>query len=97
MTGNMVGAAEAKALGLVNEVTPAETLLPRTAELLQQILKKAPLAVSKIIELVNGAAISAARGFEQEIQDFGELFDTEDAKEGAAAFLEKRQPVFTGK
>jgi enoyl-CoA hydratase len=96
MTGNMIGAEEAKQLGLVNYVTTAEALLPKTTELLQTIITKAPLAVEKIIVLTNIAAQGSAEGLQKEISAFGELFNTADAKEGAAAFLEKRKPNFTG-
>ena len=97
MTGNLVDAAEARQLGLVNHITEPENLLAQTAQLLQTIIAKAPLALAKIITLTNMAAAGAADGLQQEIAAFGELFDTADAKEGAAAFLEKRKPVFTGR
>ena len=97
MTGDMIGADEAKALGLVNHVVPLEELLTKTKEILQKIQAKAPLAVSKIIECVNDAANGDHKGFEKEIARFGQCFTTEDAKEGASAFLEKRKPSFKGK
>jgi len=97
MTGNLIDATEAHRLGLVNEVTTPENLLPRTTQLLQTIISKAPLAIAKVIALTNIAALGAADGLQQEIIAFGELFDTKDAKEGAAAFLEKRKAVFVGK
>lgn len=97
LSGNMIAAAEACQLGLVNQVTPAEELLPKTTELLQTIISKAPLALKSVIELVNIAAVGEADGLEKEIKAFGALFDTSDAKEGAAAFMEKRKAVFTGK
>ena len=97
LSGNMIAAAEACQLGLVNQVTPAEELLPKTTELLQTIISKAPLALKSVIELVNIAAVGEADGLEKEINAFGALFDTSDAKEGAAAFMEKRKAVFTGK
>lgn len=96
MTGAMVGATEAKSLGLVNEVYPADELLPKTYQVLRTITGKAPIAIAKIIELTNLAAIGHADGLQKEIAAFGLLFDTEDAKEGAQAFLEKRVPNFTG-
>ena len=96
MTGALLNAAEALQLGLVNHVTPPEELLPRTVALLQGILTKAPVAISKVIELTNLAALGDPDGLSKEISAFGQLFDTQDAKEGARAFLEKRSPVFTG-
>jgi len=96
MTGNMIDASEAKQLGLVNYITTAETLLDKTKELLQLINTKAPIAIRHIINLTNMAARGASNGLQKEIDTFGELFDTKDAKEGAAAFLEKRKPSFGG-
>lgn len=97
MSGNMIDAMEAHRIGLVNHVTSQEELLPKTIAIVSTIKSKAPLAVEYIINLVNIAAIGDERGLEKEVQAFGDLFDTADAKEGATAFLEKRKAVFTGK
>ena len=97
MTGNMIDANEAKQLGLVNYVTTADLLLPKTIEILQHINSKAPVALGYVIALTNMAARGADDGLQQEMTAFGKLFDTSDAKEGAAAFLEKRKPVFHGR
>ncbi|RTL59556.1 MAG: enoyl-CoA hydratase [Sphingobacteriales bacterium] len=97
LTGNMIDANEAKQLGLVNYVTPADSLLDKTKELLNIINTKAPIAIKHVIKLTNIAAVGHEDGLQKEIEAFGELFDTADAKEGAAAFLEKRKPQFTGK
>jgi enoyl-CoA hydratase len=96
MTGNMIDANEAKQLGLVNYITTADSLLDKTIALLQVINTKAPIAIKHVIALTNMAAYGAADGLQKEIQAFGELFDTKDAKEGAAAFLEKRKANFKG-
>ena len=96
MTGNMITAADALQWGLVNRVTTPDELLSTTINLLAVIITKAPAAISKAINLVNMAAYGSANGLEMEVEAFGGLFDTKDAKEGAAAFLEKRKPVFTG-
>lgn len=96
MTGNMINAAEAHQLGLVNHVTTPEELLSQTKALLQTIIAKAPLAISRIIELVNTASFAPEEGLAKEVTLFGELFDTADAKEGATAFLEKRKAQFSG-
>ncbi|MGE5107244.1 MAG: enoyl-CoA hydratase/isomerase family protein [Sphingobacteriales bacterium] len=97
MTGNIIDAGEAKQLGLVNYVTTPETLMEQTKKLLEIIMTKAPVAVKHIINLTNIAARGDVDGLQKEIDAFGELFDTADAKEGTAAFLEKRKPIFTGK
>ena len=97
MTGDMVGAEEAKALGLVNHVFPIAELLNETKKILQKIQTKAPVAVSKVIACVNEAAKGEAKGFANEISRFGECFATEDMKEGTGAFLEKRKAIFKGK
>jgi len=96
MTGNMIDAHEAKQLGLVNYITTADTLLDKTKELLQLINTKAPVAIKHVIALANMAARGASDGLQNEVDAFGELFDTQDAKEGASAFLEKRKPNFKG-
>jgi len=97
MTGDMVGADDAKALGLVNHVFPLAELLGKTKDILQKIQGKAPLAIAKIIACVNDAAHGEKDGFVNEIKRFGECFATEDMREGTNAFLEKRKATFKGK
>jgi enoyl-CoA hydratase len=95
MTGNMINAAIALQWGLVNYVVPQEELLQKAISILETINKKAPLAIAKCITAVNAGY--STNGYVTELEAFGESFETEDMKEGAAAFLEKRKPVFTGK
>lgn len=97
ITADIIKADEAKTLGLVNHVVSAEELLPKAYEILGKIGTKAPLAVSKIIALVNEAATVSKAGFDNEIKAFGACFDTEDKQEGTTAFLEKRAANFIGK
>jgi enoyl-CoA hydratase len=96
MTGNMITAKEAMEYGMVNKVTGAEELLPKVKETLLLIQSKAPVAISKVIECVNNFDHNQ-QGYDFEIKKFGECFATEDLKEGASAFLEKRKPNFKGK
>lgn len=97
MTADMIGADEAKALGLVNHVVPQAELLAKTKEIAQKIHTKAPVAIAKVIACVNDAAKGDANGFANEIKRFGECFATEDMREGTGAFLEKRKAIFKGK
>ena len=96
MTGNMIDANEAKELGLINYITSPETLLEKTKEILKTILTKSPVAISKVIAAVNGYSRFDIDGFEEEINLFGEVFASEDKKEGTSAFIEKRKPAFKG-
>lgn len=96
MGGNMIDADEARSFGLVNYVVASEELIPKTTDILKGIISKAPAAISCIIALTNAAAYGEKNGLQKEIDAFGELFATADMKEGVAAFLEKRKPVFKG-
>lgn len=96
MSGRMIDAQEAKTLGIVNEVVPPRELLERVKEILQTIISKAPVAIANVITCVNNFD-HTQKGYDLEVQKFGECFATEDMQEGAAAFLEKRKPVFKGK
>lgn len=95
MTGKMVTAKEAMQYGIVNEVSTQEELLQKVKEVLTLIQSKAPAAVASVIECINNFD-HTQQGYDYEIQKFGECFKTNDMKEGAAAFLEKRKANFTG-
>jgi len=103
MTARLVDATEALQSGLVNYVTTAGELLNKTREIVQVIQSKAPIAIGKIIECINIAAVSDSsftngkNGYDKEVQAFGDCFITEDMKEGTAAFLEKRKANFKGR
>jgi enoyl-CoA hydratase len=95
LTGNPFSAQQALQWGLVNYITTQEELMGKTKFILTQIISKAPLAIAKCITAVN-AAYDNADGYALETTLFGQCFNTEDMKEGTAAFLEKRKPVFKG-
>jgi enoyl-CoA hydratase len=103
MTAHLMDAEEALRCGLVNHVTMPDSLLTRTKDILQIIMSKAPVAISKIIECVNVAVVSDSAytngksGYDKEVEAFGDCFATDDMKEGVSAFLAKRKAVFTGK
>jgi enoyl-CoA hydratase len=97
MSAHMIDANEAKQLGLVNYVTTSETLLDHTKKILEVINSKAPLAVAGCIKSANAVFDESADGYDLEIKEFGNCFDTEDMKEGVTAFMEKRKANFTGR
>ncbi len=95
LSGEMINAAEAFRIGLVNEVVPAADLIPRAEAILKQILANAPIAVQYSLEAVNkGSETSQAEGLALEASFFGICAATEDKKEGTTAFLEKRVAQF---
>ena len=97
MTADFITAAEARELGIVNRVVPAEELLPAAHALADRILQRAPLAVEMAKQLVNdGMEASLATAITQEMGMTATLYATADAREGIAAFIEKRPPRFTG-
>lgn len=96
-TADMVGATEAKQLGLVNHVVSNEELIPACEKMLGKIVKKAaPLAVGMVIDCVN-AFYETQDGYQTEANFFGNCCKTEDFQEGTKAFIEKRKAAFTGK
>jgi len=98
LTGEAISAQEAYRVGLVNKVVPAAELMATIEQLAQQILAKAPLAVSMILEAVqHGMEMTLAEGLQLEENLFGVICGTEDMREGTAAFLDKRPAHFAGK
>nr|WP_068889788.1 enoyl-CoA hydratase-related protein [Pedobacter panaciterrae] len=96
-TADMITAAEAEKIGLVNYTVPQAGLVAKAEELLNKIKLRAPLAIASAIKAVNASLLYDVDGFDAEIKEFGKCFGTLDFKEGTTAFLEKRKPVFIGK
>jgi enoyl-CoA hydratase len=90
VTGEMINAAEALRIGLVNKVVAPEELMPAAEEIAKKVIANAPLAVKFSLD-------SLERGMEYEAILFGLCCATEDMKEGMKAFLEKRAPKFVRK
>ena len=97
LTGDMINAEEAYRLGLVNHVVPAGEEVAKAKELLEKIATKGPISIAKVIEAVNAFYQDGVDGFAKEVEVFSECTGSEDAKEGANAFIEKRKANFQGK
>ncbi len=98
LTGRLVDAQEALAIGLVNRVVPAAALLEEARKLAASLAALAPIAMRAIVEAVNrGAGMALPDAAFLEASLFGLCFATSDMREGTQAFLEKRQASFTGK
>jgi methylglutaconyl-CoA hydratase len=97
LTGRMVGAAEAKEMGLVTEIVPTERLMPRARELADVLIAASPGSLTRAKHLLTStAAASVDADLERAILENARIRCTPDFKEGLASFLEKRKPVWQG-
>jgi enoyl-CoA hydratase len=95
LTGEMIKADRAEALGLVSGVVPRESLLEEAKTLLRKATRNGPIALEKALESIYHAMdVSLRDALEYESSLFGLMASTEDMKEGMTAFLEKRTPDF---
>ncbi len=98
LTGRIVDAEEALRIGLVSAVYEPGELMERVAETARALAAKGPLALAAAKAAVNHALQGDhVENLIGEADRFGELFATEDQKEGMTAFVEKREPRFTGR
>lgn len=98
LTGRMIDAHEAERIGLVARVVPADALLDEALAVAARIAGMGRLAALAGKAAVNAAfETTLAEGLRFERQSFYALFSTADQKEGMAAFVEKREPAFTGR
>ncbi|MFJ8237257.1 enoyl-CoA hydratase [Ureibacillus sp. NPDC094379] len=97
-TSEPISGLEAVEWGLANKAFPVEELLPKTLELAKKIALKSPIALKVAITMLQYSKSDAFNeGIKAEAESFGTVFESADAKEGIQAFIEKRQPTFTGK
>lgn len=98
LTGRLVDGAEAEALGILNRAVPAADVLAQAMEMARTIAGNAPIAVQATKAAIRrGLALSVRDAARQEAVAQAATLATEDAKEGIAALLEKRTPVFQGR
>ncbi|MBX6362595.1 MAG: enoyl-CoA hydratase/isomerase family protein [Gemmatimonadetes bacterium] len=98
LTGEMIDAAEAHRIGLVNRVVPQPQLLEAARDLAAKIAANGPIAVALALQAVDfGYHATTDDALRLESNLFGLLASTEDMREGMAAFLEKRRAEFRGR
>lgn len=98
MTGRPFSAPEAYEWGLVNQVAVSDQLLPLALETAQKISSNAPLSVRQIKKSIRyGGQMELRTAYRFEVEAYNHLVDTDDLREGVAAFNEKRPAVFKGR
>jgi enoyl-CoA hydratase/carnithine racemase len=97
LTGDYIDAPRAQAIGLINQVVPPEQVLDAAVALAERIAANGPLAVQATKQLVRLAATDSEKAWALHAELQRQVFSSEDAKEGATAFVEKREPVWTGR
>ena len=86
---------EAYRIGLANAVVPQKDLLETCTNMAKSILKNGPNGIAQSLASINaGSGMPIKEGLEMEVKNFSGLFETEEAKEGLSAFVEKRPPKF---
>jgi enoyl-CoA hydratase/carnithine racemase len=96
-TGRTINAKKALEIGLVEEVVSKTELIPAARNLAQEILQNAPLSLRKAKQAVQrGMEMSLTQGLTLEVDALEFLCGTQDQKEGASSFLEKKRPVYKG-
>ncbi|GAC1618117.1 MAG: enoyl-CoA hydratase-related protein [Candidatus Acidiferrum sp.] len=97
LTGRILGASEAKEMGLVTEVVPPEKLMERTQELAEVLIAASPSSLTRAKRLLTtAAAASIDADLERAVLENARIRCTPDFKEGLASFLEKRKPIWQG-
>jgi enoyl-CoA hydratase len=98
LVGEPFGAEEARRVGLVNHVVPASEVLPRAMEIARRIAANGPVAVQAVKRTATAASgLPLDEGFRLEDEAYRIVMASEDAREGPRAFMEKREPRYTGR
>ena len=98
LTGRAFDAAESARLGLINRVVPAANLLDEALALANLLATKPPLTLAAVLGAIHrGLDAAIDDGLAIEEAAFARIAPTHDAREGVAAFVEKRQPTFLGR
>ncbi len=97
-TGDIVSAAEMHALGVVNHVVPREQVMPTARALARRLAKKSPIAMKLLRDaFVRANDLDYRRSMESVVETMCGLKDSADSREALLAFVEKREPCYTGK
>ena len=97
LTGRILEAPEAKEIGLINEIVPADKLMERAKELAATLIAASPSSLTRAkLLLTSAAAASVDADLERAILENARIRCTQDFKEGLSSFLEKRKPVWRG-
>lgn len=98
LTGDPIGAEEAREIGLVNRVVEPDRLLEEAGALARRILRNGPMAVALTLQAVNqGCEMPLEAALAWEASQYALSCATDDVREGTRAFLEKRKPNFRGR
>ena len=98
MTGDPISGTQAYEWGLVERVVPREQLMEATLEIARTLAERSPHALAVVKELARETRdLPLAEGLRREAKAFARCLGSEDGKEGVAAFLEKREPQWTGR
>jgi enoyl-CoA hydratase len=95
-TGDLIDSERARKIGLVNAVVPRDQLIPAVEKIVEKIASKSPLILKLAKDALNSSWSGLDKGLDYESALFATCFASKDQKEGASAFLEKRQALFTG-
>jgi enoyl-CoA hydratase len=96
LTGDLVDAARGYELGLINRVVPPDEVMSTALDLAGRIAANGPLGLAATKELIRAAALDVDAATKRSAEWASVIFSSNDAREGATAFIEKRTPNWTG-